>query len=33
VQAIAQLHGAALTLSTAPNLGGLQAQLRFPPAA
>jgi two-component system OmpR family sensor kinase len=33
VQAIAQLHGASLTLSTAPGLGGLRAQLRFPPAA
>ena len=30
VQAIAQLHGASLTLSTAPELGGLRVQLRFP---
>lgn len=30
VQAIAQLHGAALVLSTAPELGGLRVQLRFP---
>ncbi len=33
VQAIAQLHGAALTLSSAPALGGLRVQLRFPLAA
>ena len=30
VQAIAQLHGASLTLSSAPGLGGLRVQLRFP---
>lgn len=30
VQAIAQLHSASLTLSTAPGLGGLRVQLRFP---
>lgn len=30
VQAIAQVHGALLTLSTAPELGGLRVQLRFP---
>ncbi len=29
VQAIAQLHGAPLALSTAPGLGGLRVQLRF----
>ena len=32
VQAIAQLHGASLTLSTAPGLGGLRVHLRFPVA-
>jgi two-component system OmpR family sensor kinase len=32
VQAIAQMHGASLTLSTAPGLGGLRVQLRFPHA-
>jgi two-component system OmpR family sensor kinase len=30
VHAIAQMHGASLTLSTAPGLGGLRVQLRFP---
>jgi two-component system OmpR family sensor kinase len=32
VQAIAQLHGASLTLSIAPGLGGLRVHLRFPVA-